>query len=542
MNNTELQIKRIEKTLEVLKQAGRKEVCSLLPIQYKPCGYKKGNNLPVPDDTWLQYNDGDRLEGYDKHAWFYKEFTTPDAPDGKKLYLVIRSSHKTPWTAENPQSLLYLNGEMVQGLDLYHTKVLLKPKTQYKMHCYFYTGVYKRQRYDLTFFLREDSDLEDELYYDMVTAHEAAMCYDINDDNCISVEKQLEIAADMIDFTKIGSDAYKKSLKKASDYLKEVFYTQVNENAPVVSCIGHTHIDLGWLWTFAQTKEKGQRSFATALKLMEEYPDYKFMSSQAQLYQFVKEEAPELYDKIKQRVNDRRWEVEGAMWVEADCNLSGGESLVRQLLYGKQFFREEFGVECKALWLPDVFGYSAALPQILKKANVDYFVTSKISWNEYNKLPCDAFLWQGIDGSEIYSYLLTCQENKKASGEDIETVYNGFVNAPYVLGTWKRFQQKDMSRSTLLTYGYGDGGGGSTGQMIKRQQRLKYGIGAIPRAVSEFVGDFLEKSEAEFEESSKKLNRTCRWVGELYLEKHRGTYTTIAIKKRLEENTSQPVS
>lgn len=528
----EFQSKRIEKTLEVLKENGRRKICSLLPMPYKPCGYKKGNKLPYPDETWQQFKEGGRFEGYDKHAWFYKEFKTPKIKENSKLYLVVKTSKKTPWDAENPQSILYLNGKAVQGLDLHHTKVLLKPETEYKMHCYLYTGMYKNQRYDMEFFLREDSIAEEELYYDILTAHEAAKCFDEKNENFIAIERELEAAADIIDFTDAESDDYKKSIECAREFLKKAFYTEINEKAPVVSCIGHTHIDLAWLWTFAQTKEKGQRSFSTALKLMEEYPEYKFMSSQAQLYQFVKEEAPDIYDKIKERINEQRWEAEGAMWVEADCNLSGGESLVRQLLYGKQFFREEFGRECKILWLPDVFGYSAALPQILRKANVEYFVTSKISWNEFNKLPYDAFWWKGIDGTEIYSYLLTCQENKKASEGDRETVYNGFIDPSYVLGTWKRFQQKDMSRNTLLTYGYGDGGGGSTTQMLQKQRRLKYGFNGIPRTVSEFAGDFLEKSKSDFEKSSEELNRTCRWVGELYLEKHRGTYTTMAKNKK----------
>lgn len=224
---------------------------------------------------------------------------------------------------------------------------------------------------------------------------------------------------------------------------------------------------MAWLWTVAQTREKAQRSFATVLKLMEQYPEYKFMSSQPQLYQHVKEEAPALYEKIKQAVRDGRWEVEGAMWLEADCNLSSGESLVRQILHGKRFMRQEFGVDSKVLWLPDVFGYSAALPQILKKSGVDKFVTSKISWNEFNKLPYDTFLWEGIDGTDIFTYFLSARDYEKYCENDTGTTYVGYIRPKQVLGTWKRYQQKEYNDQVIITFGYGDGGGGPTKDMLE---------------------------------------------------------------------------
>ena len=155
--------------------------------------------------------------------------------------------------------------------------------------------------------------------------------------------------------------------------------------------VGHTHIDVAWLWTLGVTRRKSVRSFSTVLNLMKQYPEYTFMSSQPQLYQFVKEEAPKLYEQIRARVAEGRWEPEGGMFVEADCNLTGGEALVRQFLAGIRFFREEFGKDCEILWLPDVFGYSAALPQIMKECNIRYFMTTKINWNDTNKLPYDTF-------------------------------------------------------------------------------------------------------------------------------------------------------
>ena len=142
---------------------------------------------------------------------------------------------------------------------------------------------------------------------------------------------------------------------------------------------------------------------------MKEFPEYTFLQSQPQMYQFIKEQAPELYDEIKRKVVEGKWEVEGAMWVEADCNLTSGESLVRQLLYGKRFIKKEFGIDSQILWLPDVFGYSAALPQLLLKTNTPYFMTTKLSWNQFNQLPYDSFYWQGIDGSRVLTHFITLQ-------------------------------------------------------------------------------------------------------------------------------------
>ena len=184
----------------------------------------------------------------------------------------------------------------------------------------------------------------------------------------------------------------------------------------MVHTVGHTHIDVAWLWTLAQTEEKAQRSFSTVLRLMEQYPEFIFMSSQPQLYEYIKKNAPDLYRQIQERVRQGRWEVEGAMWLEADCNLTSGESLVRQVLHGKRFMQQEFGVDSHILWLPDVFGYSAALPQILRKAGVDRFFTTKIGWNETNKMPFDAFMWEGIDGTEIFTHFGTARNLPKPGG------------------------------------------------------------------------------------------------------------------------------
>ena len=198
----------------------------------------------------------------------------------------------------------------------------------------------------------------------------------------------------MLDLRRIYSDEFYNSLKTANDYLKNEFYSEINYKCSVVTAIGHTHIDIAWLWTISQTKEKAVRSFATVLNLMKQYPDYKFMSSQPILYRFIKEKEHELYNEIKQRIKEGRWEADGAMWLEADCNIPSGESFIKQIVFGNEFFKDEFGVESKSLWLPDVFGYSAALPQILKKSGISYFMTTKLDWNQFNTIPNDTFMWR----------------------------------------------------------------------------------------------------------------------------------------------------
>ena len=217
------------------------------------------------------------------------------------------------------------------------------------------------------------------------------------------------------------------------------------------------------------------------------------------------------------------------MWLEADCNLISGESMVRQFLYGKKFMKDEFGVDSRVLWLPDVFGYSAAMPQILKKCGVDYFVTSKISWNESNRIPVDSFLWQGIDGTEIPTDFITTQD---ADSTSWYSTYVGMMTPSQILGTWKNYQQKEYNDCTMTTYGFGDGGGGPTSKMIEYQRRMAAGIPGLPRTEPASAHDHLKKVWANMEENKEKMQRLPKWVGELYLEFHRGTYTSNAKNKR----------
>ncbi len=287
-----------------------------------------------------------------------------------------------------------------------------------------------------------------------------------------------------------------------------------------VLAVGHAHIDTGWLWPVRETIRKCARTFGSQITLLEKYPDYVFGASQAQHFAFTKEHYPKLYEKIRKYVKEGRWECQGGMWVEADCNIISGESMARQMLHGKNFFMDEFGVNVRNLWLPDVFGYSAALPQILRKSGIDYFVTQKICWNQYNEFPHNTFIWRGIDGSEVISHFPP------------ENNYNSDLRPGFLISGRENFKEHDFIDSFLSLFGIGDGGGGP------KDEHIEYGIRAadtegLPKVKFGRAQDYLDglkKYESKFE----------TWSGELYLETHRGTLTTQArVKKgnRYLENT-----
>jgi alpha-mannosidase len=257
---------------------------------------------------------------------------------------------------------------------------------------------------------------------------------------------------------------------------------------------------------------------------MERYPDYHYSQSQPQLLQWLKEDVPELYARVKQRVAEGRFELVGAMWVETDCNLTSGESLIRQIMHGTRFWQQEFGIKPRHIWLPDVFGYSAALPQIMRGCNIPTFMTTKISWNQFNRMPCDTFRWRGIDGSEVLTHFITAPE------QDATTTfysYNGPLRPSDMTGTWMNYRQQDINDHLLYLYGWGDGGGGPTEEQMERVQ--------IMADLPDFPQVRAGRAEDYFTELYQRVWENPRlptWVGELYLEYHRGTYTSQARVKQ----------
>lgn len=498
---------------------------------YKECGYKTGNDLPPIDGTFREFvTYKDRWAGEcDKHAWFYKKVTVPESFSEGEAELSIASDATVGWADVNPQFIAYVNGKLQQGIDKNHREIFLDGPGTYEFYLYAYTGSVFPEHVDFIATLRLVDKKIKKLYYDLKVPFEILEFEDENSRNYFEIKKHINNAVNLIDMRNPYSEEFYSSVERAEEYLQTEFYGKYCRECEIHAiCIGHTHIDVAWEWTLAQTREKTLRSFSTVLALMKKYPEYKFMSSQPQLYKFLMEESPELYEEVKEMVKQGRWEVEGGMWIEADCNLSSGESLVRQFLYGKRFMKKEFGVESKVLWLPDVFGYSAALPQIMKKCGIDKFITSKIGWNESNKMPYDAFLWHGIDNTEIFTYFMTAQDKVRGQEPATNVTYNAKLNANQLRGAYDRFQQKELYDDVLITFGFGDGGGGPTVKDLEMYDRLKIGIPGTSTAVMGYAGDFLEDVKTKTENNPHMPH----WNGELYLEFHRGTYTSQARNKK----------
>lgn len=531
------EIERIERIVKDLKKAMYPDVEKVEKFRTFEGQLEKGEAVELDDSSWEEYRNGDLWGGYDRHRWFRTVLTIPERFAGKNVVFRVTTGREGEWDALNPQFMFYLDGRLIQGLDVNHREVDIAEWAEagksHSIAIYAYSGLYESKTMLNAELCVLDKAIE-KLYYNLSVPISAIKLLDELDENRVRMLVRLGNAVDMLDLRKLYNKSFYGSVSAANEYLTKEFYTEMNRDCPVVTAVGHTHIDIAWLWTIGQTKEKAARSFSTVLRLMEQYPEYIFMSSQPQLYEYIKENHPEMYEEIKRRIAEGRWEADGAMWLEADCNIPSGESLVRQVLFGKRFFREEFDIESRVLWLPDVFGYSAALPQILKKSGIDYFMTTKISWNQFNMMPNDTFRWRGIDGSEVLTYFVTTCNYNKTQGENItfsdrfsKTTYTGVINANQVLGTWKRYQNKDINEETMMLYGYGDGGGGPTKEMLENGRRLKYGLPGFPRLQTGTQGAFFESLDKRVG-SSKELPK---WVGELYLEYHRGTYTSMAKNK-----------
>lgn len=476
--------------------------------------------------------------GHRARFWFRAQVTLPDDFAGQCVVFRLTTGKEGEWDACNPQFAVYVNGERRQGFDVNHRELFLtdcaKGGETYDLTLSAFTG-----DQNFTLFLRGTVDVLDreteQYYYDVKVPYEIARLEDPESDAYGKILPALTHSLNLLDLRqRENGEAYRRTLSLAREALQKDLYEKVcrPQDGPVMLCVGHTHIDVAWLWTLSVTRDKAVRSFSTVLELMRRYPEYTFMSSQPQLYEYVKEDAPEVYEEIQKRVAEGRWEVNGGMWLEADCNLASGESLVRQFLLGKQFFRQEFGKDNDTLWLPDVFGYSAALPQIMQKSGVPYFMTTKISWSEFNKLPYDTFLWEGIDGSRVLTHFVPTRDDTQVDtshGEnDHFTTYNGMINPSQVRGGWKRYQQKDLNEEVLNSFGYGDGGGGPTRDMLEQQRRLQKGLPGCPRTEMTTVSGFFHR----LEKTVKDRKELPVWVGELYLEYHRGTYTSMARNKK----------
>ncbi|HET8953836.1 MAG TPA: glycoside hydrolase family 38 C-terminal domain-containing protein [Solirubrobacteraceae bacterium] len=283
-------------------------------------------------------------------------------------------------------------------------------------------------------------------------------------------------------------------------------------SAHEITAIGHAHIDTAWLWPLAETRRKIMRSWASQLALMDRYPEHRFAASSAQHYAWLERDAPGLYERLRERVREGRWEVVGGSWVEPDLNLPSGESLVRQLLYGQRDLQERFGTRCREFWTPDTFGYNGQLPQILRGAGIDRFLTQKLSWNQFTEPPHHSFVWAGIDGSDVLVHMPPAD------------TYNAEVSIAELRASAARFKDHDRTAASLLVFGHGDGGGGPTAEMLEVARRAG-DLQGVPRVELAPTSEFFDRLEED-------LGRPRPITGELYFEYHRGTYTSQARTKR----------
>jgi len=461
--------------------------------------------------------------------WFRTEVELPSSIQGRETFLYARPQS---------DSLVFLNGKAAGALNLHHERIRIAGKTEsydkIKIHIesyggHYYPGCHPSEGQTVVFtiqktipdypnhFLNGELQVKREniynLYYDARTLFETASILEKNSLRRAELLKAL--FETLIKIPQMGKiDQIEKLCTIASEKLKPLLSEKNSRTCPDVYLAGHAHIDHAWLWPIAETEKKIARTFANMCRYAKEFPDFVFLQSHPAQLESVKENYPEVFRQIKETYKNGQWEPNGGMWVEADCNIPSGESLIRQFLYGRKTTRELLDYSGDTLWLPDVFGYAAALPQILKGCGIEYFVTSKINWNDTTRFPYDKFIWEGIDGTGVKTLFIP----------DCHGGYNGSVTPKNLTDSWNSIQHKEIQKSYIKSVGEGDGGGGTHRSDLEMAERLN-DLEGTPRVKWQKISDSLKQI---FRNSPELPN----WKGELYLELHRGTYTSQAKTKR----------
>ncbi|MEO1644756.1 MAG: alpha-mannosidase, partial [Chloroflexota bacterium] len=449
--------------------------------------------------------------------WVRVNYTIPPEWAGQEVHLRWDSSSEaTIWHDHQP--IRGLSGEGPHWNSPYHDTYILTPSAIAGESGHFHIEVAvntpfgqldKSPTSDLGFLRLAEIALFNremwDLYWDFAVV--ADMAHHFPADG-LRAGSALAVANEMINLFQ-PEDV--NSIQSARDLAATFLSQQNGAGIHQVYAMGHAHIDTAWLWPLAETRRKCVRSFSTAVHLMERYPDYKFVCSQAQQLAWIKDDQPELYRKIKEKSVEGQFVFVGGSWVEPDCNLPSGEALVRQFLYGQRFFESEFGSTHDNFWLPDTFGYSPALPQIMRGVGISYFLTQKLSWNQFNKLPANTFYWEGLDGSRVLTHFPPAD------------TYNGLGNVREIVEGTSRFRDHDRSDASIYLFGFGDGGGGPSAKMLEQLARME-DVNGLPIVQQNTPSAFFEHVEAT-------AHDLAIWVGELYFEAHRGTYTTQGYTK-----------
>jgi alpha-mannosidase len=478
----------------------------------------KGSFSPMPAGT--------RWGGKWEYCWFRSSLVTPREAAGKRLVLSLNAGG---------EGLLYVNGGVWSARDQEHDIVTLSRSARagerFRLLAEIYaghgpmvcsTGPVPPGRLtvpepgpaqstvgECTYGIWQEEVYQ--LLMDVETLYGLRSTLDVNSLRVSEIDAGLRDFTTIVDF-ELPREKMLSTVARCRRRLAPLMACRNGSTAPTLYAFGHAHIDVCWLWPHAETERKVARTFSNQLGLIDEYPGYRFLQSEPHLYQLAKDLYPEMYQRIRKAVKQGRVVPEGGMWVEADTNISGGEALIRQFLHGMRFFRAEFGVDNELLWLPDVFGYSGALPQIMRGCGILYFSTAKIFWayNGGETFPYNTFTWEGIDGSTVLSHF---------TGD-----YNSQMDAVSVQKRWSERVQKDGVSSRMVPFGFGDGGGGPTRDHLEYARRMANLEGA-PLVRHSHPLDFFRMQE-------KKAADLPRYTGELYFQAHRGTYTSQARTKR----------
>ncbi|HYF95295.1 MAG TPA: alpha-mannosidase [Symbiobacteriaceae bacterium] len=520
-------VEKLERRIGELREYIWAERRPIGPLRFREEAPAASFRPDFDDRAWELRSVGDTWGRPGLTAWFRATVEIPAGWAAEPLALRLGFGPTLHANTGGAEALLYVDGEPLQALDRNHGEVLLPPamaaRGRLALAVHAFSGMRQGDHRIGPAELVRRAPAAEAICFNMYAALQAALVLPDGDHRRVAMLEALNAASVAIDWRQPGSPAFYASLEAARAALAEgLAPLQGEPGRPQVVAVGHSHIDVAWLWPLWVTRQKAARTFSTVLHLMDQYPEYRFIQSQPQLYRYIKDDHPELYRRIRERVREGRWEPTGAMWVEPDCNIPSGESLVRQILLGTRFFQDEFGVANRVLWLPDVFGYSWALPQIMERSGLKYFMTTKISWSQFNRYPYDTFKWRGLDGTEILTHFITTPTE-----DTWFYTYNGEMDSRSIAGLWANYAQKPLNRELLHAYGYGDGGGGPTREMLETARRFA-DLPGLPQVRTGSVEEYFRDLEARVDGRPD----LPVWDGELYLEYHRGTYTSQARNKR----------
>ncbi|PXA96176.1 alpha-mannosidase [Nostoc sp. 3335mG] len=523
-------IAKLDRLLAMLRERIFLRSGIFVPLKHRQAENGERNLAALEDRSGWTDVDQNLVWGEpDGYYWFGGSVTLPVEMAGKPVFGRIEAQFGSVMGRSDPQLLVRLDGKIASGGDGNHREFRITSKAQggETIEILIEAGtIENRRQLGFAVELVTLDRLAEIVYYDLKVPLDVARLLKPDDARRARLLRHIDEAVDLIDLRPGNPERFAASLEAARTRA-DALYAEADADAmPEIVATGHTHIDVAWLWRVRETRQKMARSMANALSLMDEYDDYRFMYNQGVLLDYLEEDYPELFTRIKGQVEAGRFEIEGALWLEPDVVIASGESLVRHITKGVKYHQEKFGVTPKIVWLPDTFGYTAALPQLMALSGLEVFITHKMSWNDTNRMPHEIFFWQGLDGTRVPAYFLTTQRYEY---DGINTTYCPDLVPSHVMGTWKRFSQQGLHDELFLVYGHGDGGGGPTRGMLENVRRMERGIPGCPKIKHEPMAPYFKRL---VERMNREPEAFPSWVGDLYLEYHRGTLTSVAKNKR----------